>query len=142
MTGFRKVIRRILEAHSDVLGMLLGAINETRPNDGRLNYTRALIIANAIDILCAFNIVLSCVNMFHVKGLLPTRYLVMGAVVVTGLNLLLESVVGTRFHLSDKELARAPEVARLTKWLVGGYAAIQIPWLVVNKAWHVMQRGG
>jgi uncharacterized membrane protein YqjE len=131
--------RKILDLHFDLFGFFLGIANDLRPSDKRLNYYRALFSASVVDMFCGLNVLFSINNALHLDLGLETIYIVLAAIGIVGLNTILLSVVDSRYRSATGDFSMAPRVAGVSRWFVLGYAGIQIPWLFLNRSWHLMR---
>lgn len=131
--------RKVLDLHFELFGLFLGIANDLRPSDKRLNYYRALFSASVVDMFCGLNILFSLNNALHLDLEFETVYIVLAAIGIVGLNAFLLSVVGNRYHSPTGDVSMAPRVVGASRWIVLGYAGIQIPWLFLNRSWRLMR---
>jgi hypothetical protein len=130
---------KMLTLHFDLFGVFLGIANTIRPADGKFNYYRALFSISAIDMLCALNIGFSINNLFKLGIDFPALYLAGTAIGIVVTNVLTLGCIENRYHSPSGDYSKAPRVEGYSRWIAISYAAIQVPWLFLNRTWHLMR---
>lgn len=137
----RELPRLILAAHFDVYGIFLAVAYQFNPSDRQLNHYRALASVCAVDSAFVMNVA------FSANELMPLEWLLVGRrgtimIVVSSFGIALANTLAlatraNRYRLGSKVGPPVPRAEGVSRWVALGYMGLQIPWLLINSAWHL-----
>lgn len=130
-------LRYLLRLHLEVFILFQRFAYSFRPNDNRLNYYRALFFVSVVDMFFGLNLIFTISNALKLNLNLDIPLVIGLALFVVVLNAVMpKGPLDIQESKNENSSGDAPRAMRL--WVVT-YIAIQIPWLFLNRSWHLMR---